>query len=240
MERTKDGMDLTGSRDDADPGDYKSRLAAIAERAQARFTETYQAREHAFRLSREVVRTSANSIRATHRGEYDGARELRDRAGALAGEMARALAGHPSVYHAGFVEDAQKEYVEATATLAFVSGGGLAGPEELEVGPAPYMNGLAEAVGELRRSVLDSLGKDDVSRCQALLEMMDEVYGVLVSIDFPEAVTRGLRRSTDMVRGLLERTRGDLNVALRQRGLERKLDALRDALERTPGPNGDA
>ncbi len=206
------------------------KLKAIGEWADAGFSETHDARERALRLSREIIRNSANSIRATHRGEFPQAREMLKAVSSLAEEMERSAKSHPAVYYAGFVEDALKEYAEASVTLAIAEGSRLPGPEELNVGPAPYMNGLAEAVGELRRYVLDSLRRDDFSRCEELLDLMDEVYTILVSMDFPEAVTRGLRRSTDMVRGVLERTRGDLTVALRQRRLEEKLGALEEKL----------
>ena len=216
------------------PDEQKLRVRRIGDAAQASFSETHGVRERALRLSREVIRTSANSIRATHRGEFDQARELLDKAAGLVREMDGSLRDHPAVYYAGFVEDGQKEYAEATATLAFAQGTSLPGPEELNVGPAPYMNGLAEAVGELRRFILDSLRRDDFSRCEELLELMDEVYAVLMSMDFPEAVTRGLRRTTDMVRGVLERTRGDLTLALRQRRLEQRLGSFHEG----PGEPG--
>ena len=211
------------SPDRDSPVDQKERLKLIADGIRASFTEVHQARERAFTLSRQIVRNSANSIRATHRGEFEQARHLIGQAFALIQETERTLAGHPSVYYAGFVEDSQKEYVEACATLAFAEGAPVPTPGELRVGPAAYANGLAEAVGEFRRFILDSLRRDDFSRCEELLGLMDEVYVLLVSMDFPEAVTRGLRRTTDMVRGVLERTRGDLTVALRQRRLEQEL-----------------
>ena len=212
----------------------------IADSAQAGFARTHGAREQALRISRQVIRDSANSIRAAHRGDIDLARQLLDTVVGLVKQMESALEAHPSVFYAGFVEDAQKEYVEANATLAFAQGAPLPGPDELRVGPAPYMNGLAEAVGELRRFILDSLRRDDFSRCEELLDTMDEVYAILTSMDFPEAVTRGLRRSTDMVRGVLERTRADLTVALRQRRLEQKLAAFSDTLaEPDAGDDGE-
>ena len=215
--------------------DPKSILREIAEEARARFMDTHGAREQALRLSREVVRGSANSIRATHRGEFDQARELLGEVASVVAEMEGLLANHPRVYYAGYVEDAQKEYAEASATLSFAQGVRLAGPGELGVGPAPYLNGLAEAVGELRRFILDSLRRDDMGRCEELLGIMDEVYTILTSMDFPDAVTRGLRRSTDMTRGILERTRGDLTLALRQRRLEGKLAALERTLSEHVG-----
>ena len=224
------------SNDRVSPHELKHNLTRIAERAEASFSETHAAREKALRLSREIIRNSANSIRATHRGDYRQAEQLRDEAARRVAEIETELNPRSSVYYAGFVEDAQKEYVEATATLAFARGARLPGLDELGVGPAPFLNGLAETVGELRRFVLDLLRRDDVSRCEELLELMDEVYSVLVTMDYPEAVTRGLRRNTDMARGVLERTRGDLTMALRQRSLEQRLATFQDSLADTSTP----
>ncbi len=214
--------------------EQKRQLRAIGNKAQAGFSEKHDAREQAFRLSREVIRSSANSIRATHRSEFDKAKELVASARQMVKEIEGTLEGHPSVYYAGFVEDGQKEYVEALATLAFTEGSPLPTPDELGVGYAPYLNGLAESAGELRRFMLDSLRRDDFSRCEELMELMDEIYSVLVSMDFPEGVTRGLRRTTDMVRGGLERTRSDLTLALRQRRLEQTLARMEGGIGETP------
>jgi translin len=197
--------------------------------------DTHSAREQALRTSRQVIRLSANSIRASHRGEFDAARSLIDDARDLLGGGAELRSQHPEVFYGGFVEDSLKEYVESCATLAFVEGTGLPTMEDLGVGAAPYMNGLAEAIGELRRFVLDMLRRDDFSRCEELLQLMDEVYSVLVTLDYPDAVTRGLRRTTDVMRGVIERTRGDLTIALRQRGLERQLARLSDRLDKEGG-----
>ena len=214
-------MALSSSEETTDEQILK--LRAISDEALAAFARAHQTREQALRASREIIRTSANSIRATHRGEFERARELLTAAAALVQEIERTLEGNAAVYYAGFVQDAHKEYAEANATLAFAQGTSIAGPDELNVHPAPYLNGLAESVGELRRFILDSLRRDDFSRCEDLLGLMDEVYSILVSIDYPDALTRGLRRSTDMVRGVLERTRGDVTLAMRQHRLERKL-----------------
>lgn len=218
--------------------DHRSRLQAVAAEAQADFSGRHEARERAYRLSRDVIRNSANSIRATHRSELAKARDLLTTTSRIVGDIERTLQDYPSVYYAGFVEDGQKEYVEASAMLAFAQGTPLPTPRDLNVGHAPYLNGLAESVGELRRFILDSLRRDDFSRCEELMEVMDEVYSVLVSMDFPEGVTRGLRRSTDMARGVLERTRGDLTLALRQRRLERTLSALERVRHDRPDSSG--
>jgi translin len=205
---------------------HSERLASIAQESRTALGKSFSAREKALRLSREAIQHSANSIRAVHRNEMDLAKGLLESAGEALRQVSEALEQHPNVYYAGFVEDAQKEYAEANSTLAFVAGRPLPGPTDLGMGHAAYLNGLAEAVGELRRYLLDSLRRDDVSRCEELLAVMDEVYTILVTMDFPDAITRGLRRTTDSVRGILERTRGDLTMALRQRSLERRIAAF--------------
>ena len=135
------------------------------------------------------------------------------------------------MFHVGFVHDSQKEYAEAAITLALASDGRLPSPEELGVHSAAYLNGLAEAASEMRRHILDTLRRDDFQRCEKLLGHMDEIYSVLITIDYPDAITGGLRRTTDMLRGVLERTRGDLTVAYRQSQLESQLKKLHQTLE---------
>ena len=215
-------------RSNDEAADHIHQLRSIADDARRSLADTDRARERALRLSREMIRHSADSIRAIHRGEFDTARQLIDRAAALVGESEALMRAHPAVYYTGYMQDALKEYVEANATLAFARGMPLPTADDLHVGAAPYLGGLADTVGELRRFILDRLRRDDFSRCEETLELMDEIYTILVTMDFPDAVTRGLRRSTDMVRGILERTRGDLTIALRQRRLERMLPEYRD------------
>ena len=205
-------------------------LAREAELARERFAASHGAREIGLRLSRDLIRRCAESIRATHRGEFDRAEDLLAEARDMAGEMTGALEGFPSVMYAGFAEDGLKEFVEASATLSFVRGTPLPSAEELGVGPAAYLNGLAEAASEMRRYILDLLRRDEVERCEGLLSLMDEVYSVLVTMDFPDGLTRGLRRTTDALRAVLERTRGDLTVAIRQRRLERRMASLESAV----------
>jgi len=198
-------------------------LEPIMERVRAVFADKHSARERALPLCREALRHSANAIRAVHREEFSVAGELIDRARGLLDQARDALRDHRDIYYAGFVHDAQKEYVEACATLALVAGRPLPEPESLSVELPAYLNGLGEAVGELRRHLLDKLRAGDVGRCEAILTAMDDIYGVLVTLDYPDAMTGGLRRTTDAVRGILERTRGDLTISVRQRELEAKL-----------------
>ena len=192
---------------------------------------THSERERALSASRTLIRFSANSIRATHRSEYEESRRIIAKADELRSTLEAGKREHPEVYYGGYVEDALKEFVEAHATLAFAEGAALPTMEELEVGPAVYIHGLAEAVGELRRLVLDRLRGDDTASCEDLLQIMDEVYAVLVTVDYPDAVTRGLRRTTDVMRGVIERTRGDVTMALRQRSLEGRLREISEKME---------
>lgn len=200
-------------------------LDAIAERIRQDMTTKTTAREEALRLSREAIQHCANSIRAVHRGEFDVAQDRLDQARDRVTRMAQSLQSFPDIYYAGYVQDAQKEYTEANAVYALIHGDPLPSPEDLGVDGAPYLNGLGETVGELRRYALDRIRRGDVARAEEVLGWMQALYEVLVTIDFPNAVTRGLRRTTDVTRSILERTRGDLTVAVRQEQLER---ALRD------------
>ena len=190
------------------------------------FTQKYQARDRALQHGRDVIRHSANAIRAVHRGDLEQGEKLLSAAEGMLAEVEEVLRPHPDVYHAGFVHDAQKEYAEARITLALVAGRPLPEPESLRVGYAAYLNGAGEAVGELRRQVLDRLRQRETQRCEELLAAMDDIYSVLVTVDFPDAMTGGLRRTTDSVRGILERTRGDLTLALVQNTLHERLDRL--------------
>ncbi len=201
-------------------------LARVAEVALEEFAAKHEAREQGLRVSREVIRLSANAIRAVHRREFDEARGLLSQADGRLKDAAQALKEWPDIYYAGFLSDARKEYSEARITLALISGTSLPQPEEIGVDMAPYLNGMGEAIGELRRFILDSLRRNDTGRCEEFMEIMDDIYSILVTVDFPEGVTGGLRHTTDAMRGVLERTRGDLTMALRQRELEQKLASL--------------
>lgn len=199
-------------------------LDKIAEAAREHFTAKHRAREEALALCRETIRLSANAIRSVHRGDFSAAEELIGKAAANLKNTESALAGHPDIFHAGFVHDAQKEYAEAATTLALIAGRPLPSAEGLGVLTAAYMNGIGETVGELRRHLLDSLRDGDVSHCEDVLAAMGDIYDVLVTMDYPEAITAGLRRTTDAMRGILERTRGDFTMAAVQRRLTDRLD----------------
>jgi translin len=207
--------------------------------ARSQFETRNAAREQALSQSRELIRTCANTIRAVHRRDFEQAQKLLGSARELSEGLTRNLAPFPDLFYTGYVQDAQKEYVEATATLSLVSGNPMPAPEALGVAAAPFLNGLAETVGELRRFVLDKLRRGELDGTEILLQMMDDIYGLLVTIDYPDALTGGLRRTTDAARGILERTRGDLTFALRQQELERSLARVEEQIQGTLRATGD-
>ena len=205
------------------PSRYSADLSAIGASVINELTELNRDRELALSVSREVVRFSANAIRAVHRGEFEDARDLICKGDARLREADHIQETRPQIFNAGFMNDARKEFTEANVTLALISGAKIPTISDLKVDAGAYINGMAEVIGELRRYILDALRRGAIDGCQELMDIMDEMYSVLVTIDFPEGVTSGLRRNTDAMRGVLERTRGDLTMALRQHSLEARL-----------------
>ena len=198
-------------------------LDSIAEQIRLDFSAKDAAREKALPLCRDAIRHCSQAIRAVHRQEFDRAEESLKSARKLLTEAEQAVAAHKEFSKSGFIRDAQKEFAEGKITLALVTGERLPAPDELGVDAPAYLNGLGEAVGELRRYLLDSMRQGNLSRGEELLLAMDDIYSVLVTMDFPDAITGGLRRTTDMVRGVLERTRSDLTLIMRQKDLENRL-----------------
>jgi translin len=200
-------------------------LDGISEGVRRRFDERMEARERALPASRRAIRACANAIRAIHREEWDQAHRLMDEAKAAIDDGLEAVRDQPEIRFAGYLQDAQKEYAEARVTEAVVTGAEIPSPETIGVEDAPYLNGIAEAIGEARRHILDLLRHGKVAEGEATLSAMDDLYTVLVTMDYPDAITGNLRRSTDVARSLIEKTRGDLSVA-------RVSQDLHDALER--------
>ncbi len=191
-------------------------LDAIIPRILDHLAAKNAAREAGLASCRRVIRLSAMTIRAVHRAEWATAEALLADARAARDTAVEVMIPFQDIYNAGFLHDAQKEFAEASVTLALVRGDALPSPEEIAVEYAAYLNGIAEAVGELRRVILDRLRHGDFDGCEALLREMDDIYSVLVTIDYPDAMTGNLRRTTDQTRGILEKTRGDLTMAMVQ------------------------
>lgn len=203
-------------------------IERLEEPAHAHFRAKHEARERSLAHARLLVRHSGNAIRAIHRREFEPAGALLDQAAEEIAAIQRDLAGFPELYFHNYITDTLKEYAEARLTMAFVRDETPPAPDELGVGFVAYYCGLAETVGELRRFTLDALRRDDEAVGERLLAVMDAVYELLITIDYPDAVTGSLRRTTDAVRGILEKTRGDLTTAAGQRRLERALASARE------------
>jgi translin len=200
-------------------------LNSISESIRAAFVAKSTARDEAVNRSRELIRHCSEAIRAIHRREWEKAGEKMALAKAGANDLRAGISPYPDLYHTGYTQDALKEVVEAFCTHAIVRGMVLPTPAELNVEDDTYLNGLAEAATELRRFILDILRREDgdTGEAERLLEAMDDIYDQLVTFDFPDAITGGLRRQTDIVRGVLERTRGDLTTTLQQQRLQAAL-----------------
>jgi translin len=205
--------------------DHAGQIAAAGTAAHEILERKHTAREATLVASRRAIRSCASAIRAVHRRDFREARELVAVAAAYLAEMDNAVDQHPDVRAAGYVHDAKKEFVEANLTLAFVAGNAMPNAAELGVDVQAYLNGMAEAASELRRQVLDCLRADEVDDAERLLGVMDEVYALLITVDYPDALTGGLRRSTDALRAVLERTRGDVTTALVAARLRAAMDA---------------
>lgn len=179
----------------------------------------HAARERAIATARSLVRQCANTIRATHRGEFDDAQGMLHDAAQIVTTLRDSVEQYPDLLHTGYTQDALKEFAEASLVYAFLRGEEPPDATALRVEPAAYLNGLAEAASELRRAILDGLRRGEVARGEALLTLMDDAYSLLITVDYPDAITGGLRRTTDALRAVLERTRGDMVTALRQEKL---------------------
>ena len=213
-------------------------LPEIFEAVRTDFEQRNAMRDKTLGRSRELIRYCSLSIRATHRREWEEAERLLAAAQKAAAQMVDDLESYADLYHTGYTQDALKELAEAQIIYALVQGKPLPKPAELRIENPAYLNGLGEAMGEMRRYVLDLIRAGRAAEAEPLLEIMDDVYSQLVTVDFPDAITGGLRRTTDMVRGVLERTRGDLTVAMRQEQMEAKLARLEQRLG--SAPDGEA
>ena len=201
-------------------------LDSIIEKIRSTFTIRNAARDLTLNRSRELIRYCSLTIRAVHREEYDEAGKLLATARQAAAAMKADILPHPALYYTGYTQDSLKELTEACVVFAIVRGEPIPSPDDIEVDEAAYLNGLAEAASELRRRCLDLIRRDRVAEAERMLTAMDDIYAQLVTIDFPDALTGGLRRTTDTLRAVLERTRGDLTTTLQQEKLQKALNEL--------------
>jgi translin len=202
----------------------RDELAALAAPLRERLDDANAARETGLSAARRTIQFCSQSIRATHRLDWDQAADLADAAEGALREAQEALRPYPQLAASGPLHDAAKEYAEARLTLALAADRPLPSPQDIGVADASWLNGLAEAASELRRHLLDRLRAGEMNQSERLLTAMDDVYALLVTVDYPDALTGGLRRTTDALRPVLERTRGDLTTTILQQRLQQALE----------------
>jgi translin len=207
------------------------KLEEIAEKIHHSFEVCTSERDRALTQARTLTRHCANAIRAIHRDEKALAREHLEEARQLVQSLRDNLKDLPELFYAGYTQDAFKEYAEAALVYALIDHAEFPSPDDLNLEASTYLQGLAEAVGELRRRCLDMLLKNNPAEAERLMGEMDDIYAILVTMDYPDAITGGLRRLTDIARGIIERTRGDLTLSLRQSRLENSLRELETHLD---------
>lgn len=202
----------------------------LADKAHQDFEARHQVREDTLKQTRLLTRHAANAIRAVHRGERKNAENHMKSAQSIVVHLQESLRDYPEFYFSGYTQDALKEYVEARLTINFLENISFPSPEEIGVEYSTYMRGMAETIGEMRRRCLDILRQGYSDEAERLLELMDEIYALLVTLDYPDAITYGLRRQTDMVRGIIERTRADLTLSLREQHMQQALKDFEDRI----------
>lgn len=200
----------------------------MRERAQG----MHAGREAGLQRCRTLIQTSSKCIRHVHRHQFPEADALLVEAKGLAKAAREALAPYPELYHAGFLHDAEKEMVEAAGVLAIVRGEAYPTADNLGVGTMAYLNGMGEAASEVRRFALDEMRKGKLDEAERILGLMEGIYDELISFDFPDGMTGGLRRTCDALRPVIERTRSDLTASVTQHALVSELRATRASLEK--------
>lgn len=195
----------------------------LTDRAHQDFEARHQVRENALKQTRKLTRFAANAIRAIHRGERDTAEKNMREAETIVTGLLASLKDFPEFYFSGYTQDSLKEYIEARLTINLLEDKPLPMPEDMGMEYSTYLRGMAETIGEMRRRCLDILRQGYSGEAERLLDVMDEIYAMLVTIDYPDAITYGLRRQTDLVRGIIERTRADLTMSLREQHMQQAL-----------------
>ena len=213
-------------------------LDSISELIRLQFDARTVARDQALSQARALTRFCSQAIRAVHRDDDETMQAQLSEARKMADSLRAAVSEFPDLYYAGYTQDALKEYVEANVTCALIKNQALIGPKELGIEYNTYLNGLSEVVGELRRRCLDILRHGYSAEAERLLTHMDDIYAVLVTMDYPDAITNGLRRQTDIARSIIEKTRGDITFSLRGEHLERAIARLSEQMSGDAGPDG--
>ena len=174
--------------------------------------QRFESREKLLMTAREAIRYSGEAISLAHRGKAKEAEEKFELAKAKAKEIAEVVKNFPDLLY-GDVGTAFQEVSEAAFVLSVYLGKDLPSPEELGVPEFHYLLGAADAVGEMRRRVLELLRKGEKEKAEETYSIMEEIYEVLWELEYPKSLVPNLRQKIDYMRRILEDTHHDLFIA---------------------------
>lgn len=170
--------------------------------------ETELRREQTIGLSREIIRETKRVIHAIHSYRNDvSVSDLE----ILVSKLKGLTADDPCM--SGPAEDAFAEYCEAVIFFHIATGADIPSYKELNVSPRPWVLGLADCIGELRRMLLNSVMSGNIRKAEELFSVMEGIYNNIMLFDSPESVLP-IRRKQDIARSLMEKTRADLTNAV--------------------------
>ena len=129
------------------------------------------------------------------------------------------------------MENAAQEFVEVQCLYNIMKGEDLPDPDTIQATYSAYLLGLCDVVGELRRGALDFILDGKAAKANEYLQHMDRIYDAIMSFDYPSALVP-IKKKQDMVRALIERTRGDLVVSSCEQRIHEKTHELYGLLDR--------
>ena len=203
------------------------KLEEIANKIEDYLGEKNQVREVALRKAREIIKKSSGIIQTIHKCKESERDIITLKKNGI--ELKNMVQSHLDLYYSGFVENAYMEMCEAVILYSIIKNQPLPTIEELEVTSSSYLLGIGDVIGELRRIVLDSLRKGEIEKASNYLDIMEDLYLILMRFNYPNAIVN-IRRKQDIARGLLEKTRGEVAFAFRGKSLEEKIAKLEEKI----------
>ena len=190
------------------------------------FDKLNDIREQSLTTSREIVRECSKSIRNIHRNDEVSAKEHIENARKKLENLKSITSDVSEISYAGYVLDAEREFVEAVMFYTFEVSGYIEPFNNFNVHPSSYIQGIGDTIGEWRRKALDHLRNLDIKKAETYLAIMEEGMGTLNELDYPDALTGGLRRYADNARSIIERTRSDITNAFINESLRKDISNI--------------
>jgi translin len=209
-------------------------LEDIVERIDQYISEKDKIREEALKSSRDIIICCRKAIQRLHQDQLPEAETFIQQASAKLVQLYDFTKPYPDLFHAGFVENAAQELVEAHCLYNIMKGEDLPDPDKIQTTYSAYLLGLCDVVGELRRGALDFMLEGNAAKANEYLHHMDRIYDAIMSFDYPSALVP-IKKKQDMVRSLIEKTRGELVVANCERRIHEKTHEFHGLLDRVNG-----